>query len=138
MFVFLGLIVAACLSAATAFPEITVVRPGDVPNWEHFDEQQLVMLQEMVEEGHQPWRQDPAYYAGVFIMAYRQYREGRPIDPTAMESVRKDIALESDSKAIVAIRIGRTKYIVDLTAPLKPYPEGIWVITGMRVVDTSA
>lgn len=54
---------------AVAFVE-EIICSTSSPKFECFDKDGLAIIQQMVDEGHQPWRVDPVYYAKHFMNSY--------------------------------------------------------------------
>ena len=106
-----------------------IVYPADIPNAEHFDDDGLVSIQKMVDEGHQPWRFDPEYYAKHFMNSYYPN-----LDPNEREKLPASLELKGHS-AIVKIVYEGKEHTVYLHKAFPLNPESIWIVDKMAIAE---
>lgn len=95
---------------STAIAEETIY-PKDLPKVENFDERGLEIIQkQFVDEGHQPWRSYPTYYAKFFMNFY--YPD---LDPNEREKLPAKLTLENigDNRTAGEIVYDTKKFIPD-------------------------
>lgn len=104
-----------------------VVYPKDLPNFENFDERGLEIIQKEVDEGHQPWRSWPVYYAKFFMNFY--YPD---LDPNEREELPDEFTVEGN-KIIVKVVYNDKKHIISLYKAFPSNPESIWIVEKMVI-----
>lgn len=110
-----------------AFADNTIY-PKDLPRFEYFDERGLEIIQkQFVDEGHQPWRSDPAYYAKFFMNFYHP-----ELDPNKREQLPAELTVEGNS-TIVKVVYNDREHTVYLSKVFIDNPESIWVVEKMVV-----
>ena len=84
-------------------------------------------IQKMVDEGHQPWRFDPEYYAKHFMNSYYPN-----LDPNEREKLPASLELKGHS-AIVKIVYEGKEHVVYLQKAFPSNPESIWIVEKMAI-----
>ncbi|MBU4509724.1 hypothetical protein KJ830_01620, partial [bacterium] len=96
--------------------------------FENFDERGLEIIQkQFVDEGHQPWRSDPTYYAKFFMNFYHP-----ELDPNKREQLPAELTVEGNS-TIVKVVYNDREHTVYLSKVFIDNPESIWVVEKMVV-----
>jgi hypothetical protein len=125
--VILGCLFFLTATVSLVFSEETIY-PKDLPKFENFDEKGLVFIQkDFVDEGHQPWRSDPAYYAKFFMNFYYP-----TLSPNDRENLPAELQLQGNL-AIVKIFYNGKEHIVYLRKVFPSNPESIWVVEKMII-----
>ena len=114
--------------ASFVLAKTIVINPKDVPGWENFTARELkIMQKEYVDEGHQPWRSDPAAYAKLFMKCYYP-----KLDVNQMEIVPAKVILK-DNNAIIKITYHNTEHVICLHKAFPHNPESIWIVDKMNI-----
>lgn len=103
------------------------IYPKDLPKFENFNEEGLEIIQKEVDDGHQPWRSDPEYYAKFFMNFYYP-----ALDPNEREKLPAELKLENN-RAIVKIIYNNKVHTVYLHKAFPSNPESIWVVEKMII-----
>lgn len=105
-----------------------VIYPKGLSKFENFDNRGLEIIQkQFVDEGHQPWRSDPAYYAKFFMNFY--YHD---LNPNEREALPEELTLEGN-EARVRVVYNDKEHTVYLSKVFIDNPESIWVVEKMVV-----
>ena len=129
---FIALIILINSTADNLNPDhctIKYVDAKDNKNWEHFNKEQLELLQKEVTAGHQTWRNSSEEYARVFLEVYY----GLIGERTALIPQGK-VLFEEERSAFIKFEFFNRKHIVELAAPVNSHSQGgIWIAKRMII-----
>lgn len=109
-----------------------VVNPDDVKDWERLTSRQLKILQQEVDDGHQPWRLDPERYSHVFLLSYYN------LDGATQDDIPEGTVIGEIGNVSVEVIYRNKLHKIYL---YKPFPGdlnvvgGIWLIDKMEISD---
>lgn len=120
---------AILLAAQTVLAQAQeIVYPKSVSKFECYQERELRLIQQMVDEGQQKWRTDPEFYARFFMNFY--YPEMRPFERDRLNTK----SFPKKGRAMVQVFYNGKIHSIYMTKVYPTYPESIWVIDKM-VID---
>lgn len=89
------LILIFLFTATLCYAKAIIINSKDVHNFEHFTPRELKIIQKDVNEGHQPWRIDPVYYAKHFMNSYYPN-----LDPNDRERLPADLIIKNRKTSV--------------------------------------
>ena len=104
-----------------------VVRPENVAKFERFEERELRLIQQMVDEGKQRWRSNPDAFARFFLNFY--YPDMRPFERDRL-NVK---VFPKKGRAIVQLFYRGKIHTIHITKVYPTYPDSVWVVKKMIV-----
>ena len=122
------LLVGSVLVAHTALAQAQeVIYPKNVSKFEYYQEHELRLVQQMVDEGQQKWRTDPENYAKFFMNFV--YPNMRPFERDRL-NVK---VFPKKGRSIVQVFYDGKIHTIYLTKVYPTYPESIWVVEKMLI-----
>lgn len=121
-------IIACIFSVSGSVHARQVVRPDRVPSFRSYEERELRLVQQMVDEGKQRWRTDPDSFARFFLNFY--YPDLRPFERDRLNAK----VYPKKGRSIVQVFYKGKAHTIYLKKVYPTYPDSIWVVDKM-VID---